>query len=368
MYERILQKALRTPWAITPQYAAIVQDILRFRASGGRLSEDAIVARIEAFTGEKMAAARQAPTPGGTIAVIPVYGVIAHRAFDASSGATSTEYVGAQLKRVMADPSIGTVVFDFSSPGGTIEGVPELAALIAAARKSKYIVAASNAMMASAAYWLGSQANEIVVTPSGCVGSIGVFTLTEDWSENLKQSGVKIEAIFAGEYKLEGAWWEPLSDEARAYLQASVDQAYTDFVSAVAKGRSTTATNVKANYGKGRVLDAAAALAAGMVDRVETFDATIARLQKAGSAGSTGRAAARVVATAETEGPDPSVCTACNGAGLKPERFMSDPQGQEACDVCGGTGQSSAEASSTSDQADADRDALALARALMDVG
>jgi capsid assembly protease len=294
MYDRILRKALHTPWAIEPTYAAIVQDLLGFRAAGGRLTEAEIVARIETHTGEKFAGARQAPAPGGNIAVIPVYGVIAHRAFEASSGATSTEYLGAQLRRVMAEPSIGTVVFDVSSPGGTIEGVPELAAAIATARKSKYVVAASNALMASAAYWIGSQAHEIVVTPSGGVGSVGVFTLTEDHSEQLAKAGVKINAISAGDFKLEGAPWAPLSDEARAYLQGQVDDAYAQFVGAVAKGRGTTAADVKKRYGQGRCLDAAAALAAGMVDRIETFDQTIARLQKASAGASSSRGSAQL--------------------------------------------------------------------------
>lgn len=36
---------------------------------------------------------------------------------------------------------------------------------------------------------------------------------------------------------------------------------------------------------------------------------------------------------------DEEKCPACHGAGLKPERAMSDPQGQESCESCGGTGQ-----------------------------
>jgi len=336
MYDRILRKAIRTPWAIEPTYAAIVQDLLGFRAAGGRLTEDEIVARIEAHTGEKFAGSRQAPTPSGSIAVIPIYGVIAHRAFEASSGATSTEYVGAQLRRVMAEPSIGTILFDVSSPGGTIEGVPELAAAIAAARKTKYIVASSNALMASAAYWIGSQAHEVVVTPSGGVGSVGVFTLTEDWSEKLARDGVKINAISAGDYKLEGAWWEPLSDEARAFLQQSVDSAYASFTGAVAKGRGTTAATVKKQYGQGRCLEADAALAAGMVDRIETFDQTIARLQKA-SAAAGGRAGA-------------SALRAIAASGLTNARTAATIA-EDLAD----------------DQVAADADAIAIARALADL-
>jgi DnaJ-class molecular chaperone len=32
------------------------------------------------------------------------------------------------------------------------------------------------------------------------------------------------------------------------------------------------------------------------------------------------------------------ICPDCRGSGLKPERFMSDPQGQEPCESCDGTG------------------------------
>jgi hypothetical protein len=50
----------------------------------------------------------------------------------------------------------------------------------------------------SAAYWIASQADEVVVTPSGEVGSIGVYMLHEDWSKFNEEIGVDPTYIFAG--------------------------------------------------------------------------------------------------------------------------------------------------------------------------
>src|SRR4051812_40895851 len=216
MYDRIIAHVTRTPWAILPEKLNAIADLLRFRANGGRLSAEEIQARI----GDT----QDSPSPSRverTIAVIPVFGTIMHRAnsFEAMSGGTSTEMLGKYIRRAAADGTVKAIVLDISSPGGTVEGLPELAADILAARKAKPIVAHANALAASAAYWLGSQASEFVVTPSGYVGSIGVYMLTEDMSEYLAKEGIKINAISAGEHKLDGAPWEPMSDETRGFLQ-----------------------------------------------------------------------------------------------------------------------------------------------------
>ena len=63
------------------------------------------------------------------------------------------------------DPGVGSIVLDIDSPGGDVDGVDELASEIYAARKQKKITAVSNCLCASAAYYLVSQASEIVVSP-----------------------------------------------------------------------------------------------------------------------------------------------------------------------------------------------------------
>lgn len=273
-YSHICQYVTGTPWAILPEKMDEILSVLAFRVNGGEFTAEEINARIGSGSA-KAKAAKQ-----GAVAVIPVYGTIAHRMslLGESSGGASTETISAMVQQVAADDSVGTIVLDVDSPGGTIPGVSELAAEIRAARQNKRIVAVSNSLMASAAYWIASQADEIVSIPSGTVGSIGVFTAHQDLSKKLEQDGINVTLISAGKYKVEGNPFEPLSDEAKAVLQARVDDAYTSFVQDVAKGRNVTAKDVREGYGQGRALAAKDALSAGLIDRIETMDQTLSRL------------------------------------------------------------------------------------------
>jgi ClpP class serine protease len=136
--------------------------------------------------------------------------------------------------------------------------------------------------MASAAYYIGSAADEVVVTPGGEVGSIGVFMAHQDLSAALEQEGVKITLISAGKFKTEANPFESLSDEAKAALQKTVNVYYESFVNAVAKGRDAKASEVRNGYGQGRMVTAKEAVLLGMADRIETLDETIGRLARGG--------------------------------------------------------------------------------------
>jgi signal peptide peptidase SppA len=284
-YTRVINAALRRPWCITEEMKATIFDVLVFRAKGGRLTAEEIRARIGDDDDEEASPRRVLRTirpsngaGGGAVSVVPVYGVIAHRTFEASSGMTSTEMISAMLQRALNDGETSSILLDISSPGGGVEGVPELAAEIFAARKMKPITAIANNLAASAAYWIGSQADELIVIPSGQVGSIGVFSLHEDWSAWLEKEGIKITAMSAGEKKLEGNPWEPLDTEARAHFQKQVDEVYADFIRAVAKGRGVAQAKVKSDFGQGRVFTADEAASRDMVDGIATFDETVVRL------------------------------------------------------------------------------------------
>jgi len=239
----------------------------------------------EAFDGAELHAELGAATPAQrgkaatptTVAVIPIYGMIAQHP---QSLGTSTDEIGAQLAAALNNPRVDAILLDIDSPGGTVDGIPELGAKIAAARGIKPITAFANSFIASAAYWLAAQADEVVVTPSGQVGSIGVYMLHEDWSQKLASEGIKVRAISAGKYKLEGAKWEPLDPDYEAFIQQRVDEVYGWFVKAVAAGRRDTQTNVRNGYGEGRMLGAAQSVKANLADRVGTFDDALAGLAR----------------------------------------------------------------------------------------
>lgn len=273
-YGHILQAFTSSVWAIEEDKLAEIARVLALRSSGDTMSAEDIHAAIASRGTPSVAPA------GRGVAVIPIRGVIAHRmgAFDESSGGASAEAIGRMLSQVANDDAIGTVIYDVDSPGGTITGISELAGKMFALRGQKKQIAQVNGLAASAAYWLASQCDEIVCLPSGRAGSIGVFTVHADTSGALEKAGVKMTILSAGEYKVEGNPFEPLSEEARAFIQGQVDAAYAQFVKDVARGRGVSVADVKNGYGQGRALDAKAAKAAGLVDRIEMFDDTLARV------------------------------------------------------------------------------------------
>ena len=135
-------------------------------------------------------------------------GIISHRASMMSeisgSGGGSIQSLTAQFRQALADTNCKAIVFDVDSPGGSVEGVVELAQEIYNARKQKPITAVCNAMACSAAYWLASAASEVVCTPSGQCGSIGVYMMLQDESEALKSEGITINLIKAGKVQSRG--------------------------------------------------------------------------------------------------------------------------------------------------------------------
>lgn len=175
------------------------------------------------------------------------------------------------------DPEIGTIIIDVDTPGGAVTGTAEAGDAVFAAREKKKVIALVNPLCASAGYWIASQATQIVAVPSADIGSIGVFMMHADCSVMMEQAGIKPTFIFAGEHKVDGNPYQPLSDDARANWQDEVDTIYAAFLAAVARGRGTTVADVKANFGQGRTLMAPAAKKVGMIDAVSTLDGALAR-------------------------------------------------------------------------------------------
>lgn len=262
-----------------PDYLAAIAELARHPLAIEPLALNSLIAALEAMAGGSEASigpvARQDPrraAPGG-VGVLPVMGPLTYRRslFTMIFGGTPVTELRAELAQMAADPAVERIVLYFDTPGGSVAGIPELAAEIRAARARKPVAAFIDVMAASAGYWLASQADEIVVTPSGDVGSIGVFTLHFDHSKMMQAAGVKPTFIFAGRHKVDGNPYEPLSDEAKADLQADVDRIYAAFLADAAVGRKVQTSRVRTEFGQGRLVPARDAVRLGMADRIGTF-------------------------------------------------------------------------------------------------
>jgi len=281
-YERILRALSATPWMILPAKLEEIFGVVEARAAGVTLSARELkhfAARKKKYTGVN-----------GNVAVLPVYGTISQRfGLLTASGGTSTDEFCRAFDQALADASIGAILADFDTPGGSVFGVQEAFNKVFAARGQKPLVASVNSQAASAGYYLACAFDEIVVTPSGELGSVGVISAHVDYSAQNAADGVKVTYITAGQYKAEMNPDSPLSDEAKAYEQSVIDAYYAAFVDSVAQGRGVTTRAVKADFGQGRCVLAADAVEKKMADRVAPFSQVLAELNAAAKPPGTGR-------------------------------------------------------------------------------
>lgn len=262
-----------TIWAILPEKLEEIRAFLATRFRGEMIPEEE-VQRITA--GRRVGQAQI----NGKVAVLPIFGVLSQRVgmLERASGGVSTEEVGATLDSLAADKAVRSIVLAIDSPGGSVYGVQELADKVRAVAAQKKVIAVADSVAASAAYWVGSQANEFAVTPGGQVGSIGVLVAHTDVSKAEEAAGQKTSYITSSPYKVEGAPEQPLTEEARTELQAKVDHYHAMFVRAIAKGRNVSESKVNSEFGQGRMVTARDAVSRGMADRVTTLEQVLTRL------------------------------------------------------------------------------------------
>ena len=213
----------------------------------------------------------------GKVVTVPLYGYISHKAsiWSALGFETSSETFAGWLEDLAANADVGAIVIDVDSPGGTAAGLSGVTDKIYSLRGKKPIIAVASDLMASAAYFLGSAADEIVADPDSLTGSIGTIGVHVDWSAALEKAGLKVTMIYAGKYKSEGNPYEPLTDEAKEDWQNMVNQYSETFIAAVARNRSITETRVREEFGQGRIFKAAKAKSVGMVDRIATLEQVV---------------------------------------------------------------------------------------------
>jgi signal peptide peptidase SppA len=279
----LIAEFLSTPWAMLPERLAAVEGVLARWQRGDAADEDVLAAVEHDRQARDAKRAANTRAGGDGIAVLPLYGILTQRSMGdgmSGSGGTSTQAFSQSLRAALANDSVGQILIDINSPGGSVYGVGELAAEVLQARTQKPVVAIANSLAASAAYWVGSAATALYVTPGGEVGSIGVYQAHQDNSAALEQKGIKTTLISAGKFKVEGHPYAPLAAEALAFMQSRVDDYYQAFAKGVAKGRSVGIDQVRSGMGQGRVLGPDAALAQNMVDGVMTFDDVVRLMQR----------------------------------------------------------------------------------------
>lgn len=259
-------------WAILPQkLEEIAAFIERYVVSEEELTE------VEAVSGSSGLKAQDDydVTPDG-VAVIPLQGTLFRGAnlVTRYSGGTSTQVFATKVEQADQDKRVRSILVYVNSPGGTVDGT--YVAMEALRNARKPVVAYSDGLAASAAYWIASAADRILIGPSAEVGSIGVIGMHIDTTRAYDEAGIKRTLIYAGRYKAVGSEALPLDEEGRSVLQETIDSYYDLFVRSVAENRGRDIDTVKDLMADGRTWIGPKALSRGFADGLGSLDDAVA--------------------------------------------------------------------------------------------
>jgi len=226
---------------------------------------------LSAKLGQPLGESARAQIRGNT-AVIPVLGPIFPRAnlFTAVSGATSLEMLAMDFNTAMEMDEVETVVFDIDSPGGQVNGTSEFVDMVYAAREKKTIKAYIQGVGASGAYWIASAADEVILSETAVLGSIGVLAVYHDTSQRDAAAGVKKVQFVSSVSPMKAP--DLNSDEGRASIQNIVDQMAGVMVASIARNRGTSEETVVSEFGGGGVYVGALAVGQGLADRIGSLE------------------------------------------------------------------------------------------------
>ena len=206
------------------------------------------------------------------IAVLDISGALVNRPMGFCSPLSYAE-ITHEFNTLIEDDGVNTIVLRLDSAGGEAAGMFDLADHIHANRGIKPIIAVVDDMAYSAAFGIASAADEIVLSRTGGVGSVGVVSYHIDQSEHNQKQGIKVEYLFAGDRKVDGNPHEELTETARDSMQGEINRLYGLFVSTVARNRSMTEEAVRAT--QAACFHGEQAINAGLADRIGTFSDVI---------------------------------------------------------------------------------------------
>lgn len=258
---RLASKIYNVPHLITPQAFNVVLDYLDSRNSG-----------VTMMTPQDDNEPDDAePTMDNGLAVISVEGSLSYKPVMTICGEAGTSYQSLQAKVEDAiTAGCTTIVFDMASGGGEASHVFQCAESIreACTEAGVKLIAYADVMACSAAYALSVIADEVIVNPSSCVGSIGCVVALMDTSKAMEQAGLKRIFVTSGDSKVpfadDGSFKQDFLDE----IQKDVNGLNDEFAAFVSKYSGLDVETIKSFQAK--TFNAQEALDAGLANKIMT--------------------------------------------------------------------------------------------------
>lgn len=180
------------------------------------------------------------------------------------------------LKKYGESPSVKAIVLRIDSPGGGVVPSQEIHDAVKRIRNknNKAVVASMGTVAASGGYYIAAATDRIIANPGTLTGSIGVIMELANFEGLLKKIGVESVVVKSGEHKDIGSPFRKMKEEDRLILQAVMDDVHSQFIEAVAEGRSLDVREVR-TLADGRVFTGRQAKTAKLVDELGDLDDAI---------------------------------------------------------------------------------------------
>ncbi len=195
------------------------------------------------------------------------------------SGVITGDRATLRLLEGLRSSSAKAVLLVIDSPGGTVPGSEALYDGIRRVSEKKPVVAVVNNLAASGGYIAALGADRIVARQTSLVGSIGVLFQFPNVSQLLDKVGVKFEVVRSAPLKASPSGLEPTSPEARAAVNALVQESY-DWFKGMVKARRNLTDAELAVVSDGRVFSGRQGVGLKLVDEVGGEREAVAWLER----------------------------------------------------------------------------------------
>ena len=174
-----------------------------------------------------------------------------------------------ELKTFADDPLVKAIVIRIDSPGGGVAPSQEIYNAVKRVRRenNKTVVASMGTVAASGGYYIAVATDRILANPGTLTGSIGVIMQMANFQELLEKIGVKSVVVKTGKFKDLGSPFRPMVEEERQLLESVMNDTLSQFIEAVADGRSMDTAEVE-QLADGRVFTGRQARSVLLIDEI----------------------------------------------------------------------------------------------------
>ncbi len=233
------------------------------------------------------------------VAIIEVEGMLMNAATGGFLQATENKVslFTQQMERAAADPDVRAVVLRINSPGGTVTASDTMYDIVRTfrAKTGKPVIAATQEVAASGAYYIALASDRIVAQPTSVIGSIGVIFSALEFEGTLSKLGITNTSVKSGTLKDMGSPYKSLREPERAVMQEMVDEYFVRFERLVRERRpavtepapATLADYRKPGYAgvfSGRVFSGERAVQLGLADQTGGLEDAIKLAKEAANA------------------------------------------------------------------------------------